>query len=140
MDSLKHASESAVPTKHEIRDRARRGAFHAPLLGAVCMLILAVVAASAAADESSGTENQGPPAILPPTALDFPTPAESELTDRQAAAFPPNRDLDRGEAIALMTGVFEPQLQSPPGPCDHLQLERFLSDYVADVGADRSEN
>jgi hypothetical protein len=100
------------------------------------MLILAVVAASAAADESSGTENQAPPAILPPTALDFQTPAESELTDPQAAALLPHRDLDRGEAIALMTGVFEPQLQSPAGPFDDLQVERFLTDYVAVVGAD----
>jgi hypothetical protein len=100
------------------------------VLGALCILLLAIGTASAIAD--------APVSGLPPGAIQGSTSAlealKPRLTDPQAAAELPRHELDRNEAIELMRSVFRPELQSPAGIFDDLHVEKFLSDNVAVIG------
>jgi hypothetical protein len=60
---------------------------------------------------------------------------EPEWTDPQAAEELPHEDLDRGQAVKLISEVFGPELQAPAGIYDELEVERFVSDNAAIIGA-----
>lgn len=130
------ARSDDAPKRAEIvssfSERRWRGLSLASFIG---LLLLCLAAASAAAEDPSSSVNQTPPTTFPSGALDFQALGESDLTDLEAASRLPHEDLERSEAITLATEVFGPQLQSPAGPFDDLQVERFLSDYVAVVAA-----
>ncbi len=100
----------------------------------MCMLIAVVGAASAFADDGE----QGPELSASSIAGEGATTDQeiaSQLTDQQAAAQLPHQDLDRNEALQLMKSVFDIQLQSPAGPFNDLQVDKFLSDTVAVVSS-----
>lgn len=59
-------------------------------------------------------------------------------TDAEAAENRPLQDLGRDEAIELLQGVFEAQLQAPAGIFDELEVERFLAPDVAVIAGDGS--
>ena len=52
-------------------------------------------------------------------------------TDPEIAEQLPHRDLGRSEALELLQGVFEAQLEAPAGIFDDLEVEKFLTPYVA---------
>lgn len=60
---------------------------------------------------------------------------EGELTDPEAAEELPHSDLDREEALELLTEVFEEPLESIDGPYDELQVKRFISNDAAVIAA-----
>jgi sugar lactone lactonase YvrE len=103
------------------------------LLVAVILLLLAVGAAYAAADES--TDPEVPSLSLIQAARAASADVAPQLTDPQVAEELPHHNLDRGQAIALLEGVFEPQLQTPAGIFDGLNVEAFLSNHAAIVPA-----
>jgi hypothetical protein len=96
----------------------------------------------AAGSESSNDSDTG--ALLPLSALNEAQAAQihigQQLTDAEAAAELPHRDLTRPEALDLLEGVFEPVLQSSAGPFDSLSVKKFLSDTAAIVYPPVSES
>jgi sugar lactone lactonase YvrE len=106
------------------------------LLAAVLLLLVSVVSTSALADDpGSGpplpTSSETAAAIEEGSTLESPQP-----TDPQAAAALPHDDLGRGEAVELLQGVFEPELQNAAGIFDDLEVTRFLAPNVAVVPRD----
>ncbi len=102
------------------------------------LLLLCVGVGSAFANESS-TQTPGLPTsgeVIEAIETDGPQSVQSPPTDPTAAAGLPHRDLDRSEALELLQGVFEAQLQSPLGIFDDLEVEKLLSQNVAVVVAD----
>jgi sugar lactone lactonase YvrE len=61
-------------------------------------------------------------------------------TDLEAAERLPHRELDRSEAIDLLSAVFEEQLQGAAGAYDELDVEKFLSTNVAVVNVEPIES
>ena len=95
----------------------------------LALLLLAVGVASAfGADESQSV----PPFLSSSTEE---AAIESQLTEPKAAEELPHTNLERPEALELLTSVFEPELQSPAGIYDELEPERFISDYAAVIAA-----
>lgn len=101
---------------------------HYPIVVAIVLLLVCVVAASAVADpptqpplESAQEviEGQAPEAEVPP------------LTDPEAAAELPHADLNRSEALELLEQTFGPVLQAAAGPFAELEVKEFLSNNVA---------
>jgi streptogramin lyase len=60
---------------------------------------------------------------------------EAELTNPEAAEELPHVDLGRGEALELMSAVFNPALQNSAGIFDELDVEKFHADNVAVIAA-----
>lgn len=106
----------------------------------LCLLAFLVLlsSVSASADEPSG-QTQGLP-----TSEDFASAIESGvpasiapvLTNLEAAEGIPHRDLARDEAVELLQGVFEPELQGPAGIFDELEVDKFLAPNVAVISGD----
>jgi hypothetical protein len=92
---------------------------------ALCLLMAAISAASASAEDS-----EIPPEMqIPPSAIEQAEKEQSlasRLTDPEAAAQLPHQDLGRAESMDLMDAVFGPVLESPAGPFDDLHVEEFL--------------
>lgn len=109
-------------------------------IAALGLLLLLVVlgVAPASADES------GAPAPGLPTPEQVVQAIEAEgagstqppLTDPEAAESLPHKDLGRDEALELLQGVFEQELQAPAGIFDELEVEKFLSPNVAVIPGD----
>jgi sugar lactone lactonase YvrE len=86
-------------------------------------------------------ELEGKPPHLLPATEEFAETIQSEaegsqainreLTDPSAAEGTALENLKRDEALELLEGVFRLQLESPSGPFDELNIEKFLSDNVA---------
>ncbi len=93
------------------------------------LLLLAVGAAYAAGEEGGGAGV--PPAEVVEAAEANSIDLSAQLTDLKAAEALPHHDLDRAQALDLLEGVFEAELQSPAGIFDGLQVERFLSNNAA---------
>ena len=98
------------------------------LLAAViaAFIVCGVGMAFASQDES---ESVGPPVENAPNAL------AAEKTDPEAAEELPHEDLGREEALELASAVFNPELQSPAGIFDELEVEKFYADNVAVIEA-----
>ena len=60
---------------------------------------------------------------------------QPELTDPEAAEGVELEGLDCPEAASLITEVFEPEIQNPAGIFDELEVERFVTNNVAVIGA-----
>lgn len=104
------------------------------LLGLLVAQALIFGVAIAPADEPSEPFYE----VAPSAAEEGATTEEeiaSQLTDQQAATQLPHQNLDRGEALQLLKSVFETQLETPAGPFNDLQVEKFLSDNVAVVSS-----
>ena len=105
------------------------------LLAALLLLLLVGSSSRVLADSGSG-EAQPP---IGPTSQDFSTdlrpggPGSIQLTptDPSAAEGVAHRDLGRDEALQLLQGVFEPELQAPAGIFDELHVENYLAPNVA---------
>jgi NHL repeat-containing protein len=104
------------------------------------LVLLGTLVPVALASEDPG-EGRTPPA--PPTALemqeglndDNSTVYADDLTNLDVAEELPHTDLDRGEALDLLSGVFDPMLRAPAGVFDELDVERFLSANSAIIAA-----
>lgn len=100
------------------------------------VLLLAFVSATALADNQSEADTS-----LPASAIDEALGSSNgqsdnvELTDPQAVAALPHQDLNRSEAIDLLSSVFGVELQSPAGPYDDLHISKFLSDNAGVIAA-----
>jgi streptogramin lyase len=102
-------------------------------VSALCVLLSLVffAASSASADDTAAQ-----PTGLP-TSNDFIHAIEAEgtqLTDPtnpELAENLPHQDLGREEALELLQGVFNAQLQAPAGIFDELEVEKFLTANVA---------
>lgn len=109
---------------------------------AVFMLVLSLAAVRPAlADEppEGGAENSP---TLPPSAIAAARSAngDAEVTDPAVAAALPHSDLDRGEALELLEGVFDPSLEGAAGIFDSLDVNKFISSNAAVVApVERSE-
>lgn len=105
------------------------------LLGAVLSLVAGIGIASA---EEAASPSHVPPA--PPSLQETQPIAQSEgaslQTSPEAAEEMPHTDLDRGEAIDLMTAVFPTALEAPAGIFGDLEITSFHSDHVAVVPPD----
>ena len=107
------------------------------------LLALCVLASVAGVATAFGDEQQSPGYAPLPTAQEVGEAIEGEgsqsieptLTDPGAAEGVAKQDLGRGEALELLQGVFEPELQSPAGIFDDLHVEKFLADNVAVIAA-----
>jgi sugar lactone lactonase YvrE len=55
----------------------------------------------------------------------------AQPTDPDAAEELPHENLSREQALELLEAVFEPELQTPAGIFDELEVERFVSNYAA---------
>jgi sugar lactone lactonase YvrE len=68
-----------------------------------------------------------------------PEGVETVSTDPAAAEGVPRGDLGRSEALELMEGVFEPELEAPAGIFDELEVEKFLAPNVAVVAGGQQQ-
>jgi DNA-binding beta-propeller fold protein YncE len=112
----------------------------AACLFALCVLLVLtfLAATSASADDMAAQSSHLP------TSEDFIQAIEargSQLndvhpTDPELAESLPHRDLGREEALELLQGVFEAQLQAPAGVFDQLEVEKFLTPNVVLVGGE----
>jgi streptogramin lyase len=108
---------------------------------ALFCMCLTVGVASAFADEPAG------PAADLPTSAEITEAIESEgpgliptqATNPSAAEKLPHQNLGREEALELLRGVFEEQLQNPAGILDQLEVERFLAPDVAVISQSELE-
>jgi sugar lactone lactonase YvrE len=105
-------------------------------LVAALLLLAAIVAGSALADESE-SETYGSPEITRAAVEEAASSSsiEQQLTDVGLAEELPHADLGREEAIELDNGVFEGELESPAGMFDELEPSVFYSDYAAVIPA-----
>jgi sugar lactone lactonase YvrE len=69
-------------------------------------------------------------------AFKSPGTEQIQLTDPHAAEELPHQDLGREEAVELTEAVFEPILQSAPGPFQDLEVDEYLSDTAAVTSVD----
>jgi sugar lactone lactonase YvrE len=107
---------------------------------AFAFLLLGIFVPVALASEGPA-ESGAPPA--PPTALEMQAGLNADnstvyadgLTSLDAAEELPHSDLDRGEALDLLAGVFDPMLRAPTGVFNGLDVERFLSANSAIIAA-----
>ena len=113
-----------------------------PTFLALCVLILAIVAASAAADDPESPEMTGLTPALAEEAINSPKSEtlETPQTDPQAAEQLPHDELDRSEASELLSSVFGSQIESLDGPLEDLQVEKFLSDNAVVVSSEELLN
>jgi sugar lactone lactonase YvrE len=103
------------------------------------LLLTAVVGATLAA--FAGADPTGSPPPQPSSAevaeaIEAGARGGSRIeTNQSAAEGVPHRDLGRDEAMDLMEGVFEPELQSAAGIFDEIHARKFLADNVAVIPA-----
>lgn len=105
---------------------------------ALVLLSIFVPVALASEDPGEGGTPPGPPsAIEMQEGLnnENSTVYGADLTNLDLAEELPHRDLDRGEALDLLSGVFDPMLRAPAGVFDELDVERFLSANSAIIAA-----
>lgn len=105
------------------------------LLAGVVLLLLASLGGLAAADTGSGTDAPLPTDAEVAAAIESPPPGsvQGELTNTAAAEGVPLHDLGREEALELLTGVFDQQVEAPAGIYDELQEASLVSPNVAVV-------
>jgi hypothetical protein len=128
--------------KSNLRSTAVRNYRRAVIALFSALLLLGVVgAATAVADEDGLASDETSAASAPPwgsrAAAEAAreesnlSPLEGPETDPHAAAILPHEDLDRGEAINLLTGVFGGALEQPSALYAGLDVRAYRSDYVA---------
>ena len=105
------------------------------------LLLGMLVVASAAFADPEGTEGATPQTVLTPQlineAISSPTvEMGTSETDADAAEQMPHNDLDRGEALDLLTAVFGAEVESPAGLLDEMPPAHFLTDNAAVMQAD----
>jgi sugar lactone lactonase YvrE len=108
----------------------------------VFVLLAFLGAVSATADEPSRSDAAFPASDEISQAIES-GPSQATLpwlTEPRAAEGVAHRDLGRSEALELLQGVFERQLQAPAGPFDELDVEKFLAPNVAVVHSARPES
>jgi hypothetical protein len=103
----------------------------------LCLFVVAMASVTAQADDSPSGPPARPTVAEMEESLNASNSAvhEPEWTDPQAAEELPHEDLDREEAVELISEVFSPELQAPAGIFDELEVERFVSDNAAIIGA-----
>lgn len=119
------------------RARARRVKW----IAAFALLLLMASSGRVLADSGSKAEH----APIGPTSRDFstdlspggPGSIEPMFTHPAAAEGVAHRDLGRDEALQLLKGVFDQELQAPAGVFDGLQVKKFLAPNVAVIPADK---
>jgi NHL repeat-containing protein len=110
------------------------------LLLAAAVLMAAICAAGAVADEAE--TDLLPSADQVAAAIQDEAPGEvggQGLTDPAAAQGVELENLNRAEALMLMTGVFSEQVEAPAGIYDELQESHLLGSNVAVIPAQNSE-
>jgi sugar lactone lactonase YvrE len=109
-------------------------------LAALLLVVALVIASSAFGDNAEREEPGSGPAVLTPQliqeAISSPTADMSATTtDDQAARTLPHDELERGEALNLLTSVFATEVESPAGIFDNLEVEKFITDHAAVMSA-----
>lgn len=97
------------------------------------------VGATSASAEDQGSQDFGLPNSADVTAAiqaGASNSVELPSTNSDAAENLPHKDLGRDEALKLLQGVFEAQLQAPAGMFDELAVEKFLAPNVAVIASD----
>jgi sugar lactone lactonase YvrE len=106
----------------------------------LALLVVALVVASTALADAEGTESPTPEVLSPQLikeAINSPTvDLAAPVTDPQAAQQLPHDELDRSEALDLLTSVFGAQVESPAGLLDEMPPARYLTDHAAVMPAD----
>ncbi len=102
----------------------------------VCLLIALLAANSAFADPEVALPRSRPSLQQIEEAREDPELEASEVepTNPGAAERLPHTELDRAEAINLLSSVFSSELEAAPGVYDDLEVEHFNSNYVAVLG------
>jgi hypothetical protein len=125
-----------------IRSANGIGRFRVVLALFSAMFLLAVAGSTAAvADQDAVASDEAGVGSLPPwlsragveAALEESDPSllEGPETDPDAAGFLAHEDLDRGEAIDLLTGVFGEVLEQPSALYADLDIRAYRSNYAA---------
>ncbi len=108
---------------------------HQPIVAITALsLFLFVVflgATSASAEESGDASLPSSQDVIQAIGSESSQSIGTQLTDPGAAESLPRQDLDRDEALELLQGVFEAQLQAPAGIFDELEVQKFLAPNVA---------
>jgi hypothetical protein len=99
-----------------------------PLL-ALAFAITLIFAATAFADEFPMTPEAAQEALAEGERV------ESQLTDPKAAEQLPHRDLERAQALQLLSAVFGTQIEGVAGVFNDLDVDHFLSDNAAVIDA-----
>ena len=100
------------------------------------LLLGMLVVVSAAFADPEGTDGATPQTVLTPQLINeaISSPTEEmgiSETDPDAAQQMPHDDLDRGEALDLLTAVFGAEVESPAGLLDEMPPAHFLTDNAA---------
>jgi hypothetical protein len=99
-----------------------------PLL-ALALALTLIFAATAFADEFPMTPEAAQEALAEGERV------ESQLTDPKAAEQLPHRDLERAQALQLLSAVFGTQIDGVAGIFNDLNVDHFLSDNAAVIDA-----
>lgn len=124
-----------------VRMRRQLAGKHLGMLVAVVVLLVLVMASAAFADAAEG-EPASSEAVLSPQLIQqaFNSPEgptlESPPTNLQVARQLPHNELDRGEALRLLSSVFGAAIESPAGLLDEMPPAHFLTDHAAVMPAD----
>jgi tripartite motif-containing protein 71 len=105
---------------------------------ALGLLLLSIGAAYASANEENVQASGLPTSadVIQAIEAEEPGSVGVQLTDPQAAEELPHSDLEREEALQLLQGVFEAQLQAPAGVFDELDVKKFLAPNLAVISGD----
>ncbi len=100
-------------------------------------LLVGVIGAVAGTSASADTESMSAEEFTLPSSATEPGTEQvtGPTTEPEAADSLPHSNLDRGEALELLTEVFGRELEAPSGPFDDLHVEKFLSNNVALIAA-----
>ncbi len=99
------------------------------LLLLITLAIALISGTTASADDFSMTPEAAQEALAEGSRV------EAQLADAEAAERLPHRNLDRDQALELISAVFGTQLEGVAGVFDDLKVDRFLSDDAAVIDA-----
>jgi hypothetical protein len=122
--------------KHSSGDKAHLNGRHAALIRLLPVLLLALtVALISGATASAETSESTVTLEAAKEGVKETERVESEITDAKAAEQLPHRDLDRAQALQLLSSVFGTQIEGVAGVFGSLNVEHFLSDNAAVIDA-----
>lgn len=117
-------------------DKNGRGPRQKAVLGlALALSVFAQCLLTGTAAADSGPELAEIPLINANRVAEGGEEVGGPATDPEMAARLPHHSLSREEAIDLLQGVFQPELEAAAGPFDELDVEKFLSPNVALIAA-----
>jgi streptogramin lyase len=129
---------AASPSARKMMSIANTGKGGRTCVAALILIGVVLIAAASAPASEAVSQVKGLPTaegITMAITGEAPGSIHQARTDPHVAESVPLQDLGRAEAIGLMRGVFEPELQSPAGIFDELHIERFLGPGVAVISA-----